>query len=209
MRERARLIATVAGLLVVLLLFFFFVIRPARSTLAETTERADAAESQTQALRLELERRQALQANEAELEAELAEIRGFVPRRHQIPNLIFQLQDVGNAAGVDFLDITPELPAPPPEGAILGQVQLQIRASGGYFAIQDFIRRIYNFDRALRIDVANLTVTGGEDDDDLELQATARIFFESPGTVAAPAPAAPPAAEDEDLDDEDTEDTEG
>lgn len=204
MRGRGRLIATIAGLLVVLLLFFFFVIRPARSTLAETTERADAAEDQTQVLQLELERRQALQANEAELEAELAEIRGFVPRRHQIPNLIFQIQDSGNAAGVDFLDITPELPAPPPEGAPLGQVQLSIRAGGGYFAIQDFIRRLYNFDRALRIDVATLTAAGQDDDDDLDLTATARIFFEAPGAV--PAPATTPAPEGEG---EETEDTEG
>lgn len=209
MRERTRLIVTIAGIVVALLALYFFMIRPARSTLAETAQRADAAEAQTQALRVELERRQALQANEAQLEAELAEMRGFVPRRHEIPNFILQMQDEANAAGVDFLDITPELPAPPPEGAALGQVQMDIRASGGYFSIQDFIRRIYNFDRALRIDVASLNIVGeeGEEDPDLDLVMTARIFFEAPGTVA---PAAPPPPEDEGTPEgEDEEGTDG
>jgi Tfp pilus assembly protein PilO len=188
MSGRARLILTGVAAFLVLLLFFFFFIRPARSELAELTLQADAEEATTQSLQVELQRLEALRDNAPQLRAELEEIRGFVPQRHQIPNLIFQVQDAADAAGVSFLDVTPELPAPPPEDASVAQVGVSIGAEGGYFAIQDFIRRLYNLDRALRIDVLDLAETG--EGDDLTLTISTRVFFELPGEVA-PAAAVP------------------
>lgn len=197
MSGRARLIAVIAAIVVVLLLFFFFVIRPARSELAETTAAADAAEEQTRILTVELQRLRALQQNEAQLLAELEELRGYVPRRNAVSSFILQVQDAAEAAGVEFVEITPGLPAPPPEAPEIAQVQLDIRAEGGYFAIQDFVRRLYSFERAFRVDVAGLTVSD-EEDDEISLQATGRIFFEAPeGAAAAVAPAPADETEEE------------
>lgn len=191
MSGRARLGLTIGGVLLVLLLFFMLIIRPARGELAELRLQAEAEEARTNTLQVELQRLQALRDNAPELEAELAEIRGYVPPRHQVPNFIFQVQDAANEAGVTFLDITPTLPAPPPEGASVAQVDVAIGATGGYFAIQDFMRRLYNLERALRIDVVGLSETGqGED---LSVTMSARIFFELPAEAPAAAPA--PAGE--------------
>jgi len=177
----------VAAALALLLLFYFFLIRPRRAELAEVRAQATSEEARTSTLQLELQRLQELQANAPKLEAELAEIRRYVPRNHETANFIFQVQDAANEAGVDFVTITPELPKPPPEGAALAQVRIAIASEGGYFAVQDFMRRLYNLDRALRIDV--LTMTGAADGTagtaaggvSLNMSITSRIFFELPG----------------------------
>lgn len=181
MTGRSRLIVAVAVSFLVLLLVFFFVIRPKRAELAEVRAQIEAEEQRTQSLQAELNRLRALQANEPQLRAELAELQQFVPRNHQIPNFIFQVQDASNQSGVSFLQITPELPKQPPEGAALAEVRITLGAQGGYFAIQDFIRRLYALDRALRIDV--LQMSGGEDDVQgvsISMTSTSRIFFDLP-----------------------------
>jgi len=201
MSARVRMILSLVGILVVLLAFFFLFIRPRQQELARVEESIVAEEARTQQLQTELARLRDLQANAPALQAELATIRGFVPEDDQVPNFIFLVQDAANEAGVDFVSITPELPKPPPEGAALAEIRAQIGAGGGYFAVQDFLRRLHALDRAVRID--NLTLTGTEDAETGEVRITmtsaARIFFELPaattGTVdpATGLPAAPPA----------------
>lgn len=181
MTPRTRLILSILGVLVILFAFFFFFIRPRQQNLAEVRADVEAEEARTLQLQAELERLQDLQANAPELEAELARIRGFVPQDDEVPNFIFLVQDAANAAGVDFVQITPELPKPPPEGAALAEVRAQIGAGGGYFAIQDFIRRLHNLDRAVRID--SLSLAGTEEatgEVTITMSSFVRIFFEAP-----------------------------
>ena len=186
MSARARLILSVLGVLVVLVGFFFLFIRPRQQELASTREDIEAEQARTTQLETELQRLQELQANAPELEAELAQIRAFVPRDDEVPNFIFLVQDAANAAGVDFVQITPELPKPPPEGAALAEIRTSLGAGGGYFAVQDFIRRLHQLDRAVRID--NLTFSGEETETgevDITFTGIARIFFEPPAPAAA------------------------
>lgn len=201
MSPRTRLILAILAVIAVLVAFFFFFIRPRQQTLSDVRADIESEEARTLQLEAELARLQDLQANAPELEAELSQIRGYVPQDDEVPNFIFLVQEAANSAGVDFVQITPELPKPPPEGAALAEVRIQLGAGGGYFAIQDFIRRVHNLDRAVRID--NLSMTGTENEDtgeiDIVLTATARIFFEAPAGAAGavdPAtgqPVVPPA----------------
>lgn len=188
MRGRRGLILSIVLGLLVLLVFWFVLVNPKRGELAEVKVQIEKENALTQQLTVELNRLQDLQANAAELQAELATIRGFVPLRPELANFIFQVQDASNSAGLDFVQITPELPKTPPEGAALAQVRATIVAKGGYFALQDFLRRLYNLDRALRVDTMAVTV------DSLELYGTrlsmtiaSRIFYELPATPAATA----------------------
>lgn len=207
MSPRARLIVSIVAVLLALILFFFFFVRPRQQKLDRVEAEIATEEARTTQLRSELARLQELQANAPKFEAELAKIRGYVPRDDEVPNFIFLVQDAANTAGVDFVQITPQLPKPPPEGAALAEIRAQIGAGGGYFAIQDFIRRLHGMDRAVRID--NLTLTGTEEETGevtVTLSATARIFFEAPGGGAtgavdpatglpvAPTPAPTPTA---------------
>ena len=200
MNPRTRLILAVLGVFVLLLAFFFFFIRPRQQALGTVRADIESEQARTLQLQAELGRLQDLQANAPELQAELARIRGFVPRDDEVPNFIFLVQDAANAAGVDFVQISPELPKPPPEGAALAEIRAQIGAGGGYFAVQDFIRRLHALDRATRID--NLTLAAVEDevgDTTLTMTSTVRIFFDVPGataidpTTGEPVPATTPA----------------
>lgn len=185
MSARARLILSVVAALVLLIAFFFFFIRPRQQELAEVREEIKQEEARTVQLQSELARLQDLQANAPALQAELAKIRGYVPRDDEVPNFIFLVQEAANQAGVDFVSITPELPKPPPEGAALAEIRAQVGAGGGYFAVQDFIRRLHALDRAVRID--NLTLSGEEEAGGatITMTSTARIFFEAPVAATA------------------------
>jgi Tfp pilus assembly protein PilO len=201
------------------LIFYMFFIKSRQSDLSDVRGKVASAESETAQLRIELQQLQQLQENAPELEAELQRIRQFVPTDHEVPNFIFQVQEAADESGVDFVQISPELPKTPaedPSGTTLAQVRVTIGANGGYFAVQDFMRRLYELDRALRIDTMTVATasssesgatTGGAATDSLTVQMTARIFFELPAgtvpggatgeTVPAPtetAPAATPGA---------------
>jgi Tfp pilus assembly protein PilO len=200
MNARNRMILAAAGALVVLLLAYFLLIKPRQSELTEVKALVESEESLTQQLTLDLQRLQELQRQEPQLRADLERIRQLIPEEYDIPNFMFQVDDAAKQAGVEFLQITPELPKTPPENAGVAEIRVAIGGEGGYFAIQDFIRRLYSLDRAVRIDVLSLSEQTGE----VAMTATARIFFEPPaGTVpgavpvtptTAPAPAATPAA---------------
>jgi Tfp pilus assembly protein PilO len=185
------MILTVVASALVLAAFFFLFIKPRQNELGEVKDDVEAEQTRTVQLRSELRRLQALQENAPELEAELARFREFVPRNHEVPNFIFLVQEAADEAGVDFVNITPELPKAPPEGAPVAEVRATIGAGGGYFSIQDFMRRLYDLDRALRVD--SVTMTGEEEETGettLTLDMISRVFFEPPGGIAAGAGAA-------------------
>lgn len=186
MRGRGRLILTIVGVLVLCLLAFFLFVSPQRSELAQVRTDVETAEAETLRLQAELRRRQGLQENAAQLEAQLSKIRELVPIKAEVPNFMFQVQDAANAAGLDFVQITPSLPQAPPEGAALAEVRMLIGAKGGYFSVQDFIRRLHALDRAVRLDNISLTGEVFEGAIRLTLNSNARVFFELPD----PAPVA-------------------
>lgn len=202
MNARTRLILAIVGAVLVVLLAYFLLIRPRQSELTEVKAEVAAEETRRIQLQADLDRLRALQQNEPELRADLDRIRALVPPEHEVPNFIFQVNQAANASGVEFVQITPELPKAPPEGAALAEVRITIGGNGGYFAIQDFVRRLYALDRAVRIDI--LTIGTEDQEPGATLTLTARIFFEVPGGVTttttpttapvAPAPAVSPPA---------------
>jgi Tfp pilus assembly protein PilO len=195
------IIAIVVGV-VVCLLFYVIAIRPRKTELSNVKGQIEAESAKTNQLQVQLHQLQELQKNAPSLNAELSKIRELVPQENEVPNFIFQVQEAANAAGVDFVEITPELPKTPPEGAPLAEVRATVGASGGYFAVQDFIRRLYDLDRAVRIDGLVLAQVG-PDEATVRFTSNTRIFFELPegaatgvtGTTTAPvAPAPAPTA---------------
>src|SRR5687768_10095714 len=141
------MILTIVGVVVVCALFFFFVIRGRQAELATVRANITAEEARSLQLTTELNRLKDLQKRASELEAELTRIRELVPIEHEVPNYIFMVQDVSVEAGVDFVSVVPELPKTPPEAAPLAQVRMEVSAKGGFFALQDFLRRMYALDR--------------------------------------------------------------
>jgi Tfp pilus assembly protein PilO len=188
MSARARMILTAVASVLVLVAFFFLFIKPRQNELGKVRDEVEQEEARTVSLRSELRRLQALQENAPELEAELARFRELVPRNHEVPNFIFLVQEAADEAGVDFVNIIPELPKAPPEGAPVAEVRATIGAGGGYFSVQDFLRRLYDLDRALRVDT--VTMSGREEETGettITLDMISRVFFEPPGGISGAA----------------------
>ena len=209
MSARARFILAIVAVVVVCAAFFFLAVRSKQQELKRVNEEIASEENRTIQLTTELQRLRDLQEQAPELQAELAEIRQFVPQRDDVANFIFLVNAAADQAGVDFVEISPELPKPPPEGAPLAEVRMTIAGEGGYFALQDFVRRLYDLDRALRIDGFTMTaqetpVTNVGGGFRINMTMTARMFYElptapgaavpgtAPGTTTAPAPAPAP-----------------
>ncbi|MGH2826606.1 MAG: type 4a pilus biogenesis protein PilO, partial [Actinomycetota bacterium] len=150
MKEHKKVILGSVGLVLVMALMFFFLINPRKGELAEAKEAVKAAETETVVLQTELTRLEGLQKNAPQLQAALDQIRELVPEDDNVSNFVFQTQQEADKAGLDFVSITPQLPKPPPEGAPLAEVKIDIGAKGTYFTIQDFIRRLTELDRAVR-----------------------------------------------------------
>jgi Tfp pilus assembly protein PilO len=192
---RNQTIMAVAGVLLALALLFLFFIRPRQADLAGVRTQIDQEEQQTQQLQTEVDRLRALQREAPQLQAALDRFLELVPQDDQVADFIFQVQSAASQAGVGFVQITPELPEQPPEGAALAEVRATVGAQGGFFAVQDFVRRLYDLDRAVRIDT--VTMTGVQDDQEaaengrIDVLLTTRVFFELPtGAAAGEAPAA-------------------
>jgi Tfp pilus assembly protein PilO len=191
MNQRARLILVIVAGALLCLAVYFLLVRSRQGELDTINESIAAETSRTAQLQVELERLQDLQRRAPELQAELDKFRGLVPANHEIANLMLLIDEAAKESGVTFADIVPELPKSPPEGAALAEVRMVIGSNGGYFALQDFIRRLYDLDRALRID--NIAMSGTEDETgaSIDLQVTARVFFDlagATGTATTPPP---------------------
>jgi Tfp pilus assembly protein PilO len=186
------MILAIVGALIVCALFFFLFIRSRQGELREVRETITAEEDRAIQLTAELNRLKDLQRRAPELQAELTKIRELVPIEHELPNYIFLVQDAATEAGVDFVALAPELPKAPPEGAPLAEVRMAIDVNGGFFSIQDFLRRVYAVDRATRID--NLSLGIDEEGGGLVLSMSTRIFFELPAAPDAATGADPNVA---------------
>lgn len=193
MSGRTRMILAIVGVLAVSALTYFLFVNPQRGELADVNSQIEAEEARSASLNAELQRLKQLQENEPALRADLEQIRSYVPLRPELANFIFQVQDAANAAGLDFVQITPDLPRQPPEGATLAQVRATIGANGGYFALQDFLRRLYNMDRALRVDTVDIGVQTSETTGArLTMTIASRIFYELPPVRSGTASTTPP-----------------
>ena len=163
MNQRTRIILAGVAAFFVCLLFFFFFIRPRQGALGDVNASIDAALNEQQSLEQQLDQLEALRDQAPQMNALLDEIRGYVPKNNETANFILQVQEAANLAGIEVLQLTPELPKQPPEGAPLAEIRFTIRARGGYFGLQDFVRRMYDLDRALRIDTLSLSRSEGEE----------------------------------------------
>jgi Tfp pilus assembly protein PilO len=195
---RNQMVLAMVGVALVLLLLFVFFIRPRQGELADVRAQVDQEQQRTQQLQADVTRLRALSRQAPQLQATLDKFRELVPENDEVADFIFQVQSAANQAGVGFVQITPELPKQPPEGAPLAEVRATVGAQGGYYAVQDFVRRLYDLDRALRVDT--VTMTGVEDEEEaaahgrIDVQLVTRVFFELPeGAASAPATATVPA----------------
>lgn len=190
---RRRVLIFILALIVVLVGYYFLAFSPQSDRIEQATADADAAEAQVQKLKIELARRQELQARAPQLREQAKTLDDAMPNDPQLAQFILQVQDSANISGIEWLSVNPTPPAAGTSGFQV--VALTMNVEGGYFQMQDFLVRLETLSRAVRIDGLNLAPAGstqGRGSPKLTAALTMKLFVAAPPPPASAPP--PPAA---------------
>lgn len=188
---RRRVLIFVLVLIVVLIGYYFLAFSPQSDRIELARTDADAAEAQVQKLKIELARRQELQARAPELREQAKTLDDAMPNDPQLAQFILQVQDSANTSGIEWLSVNP---TPPAAGAAgFNVVALTMNVEGGYFQVQDFLVRLETLSRAVKIDALNLapggTAAQGRGSPKLSAALTMKLFVAVPQATASTPPA--------------------
>lgn len=140
--------------------WFALAFRPAHSRLGELRQEVERSRTEVSALEERLQRLIALQRNENSIRDEAERMSAALPTDPAVSDFILRVQDAANAAGIDFLTITPSLPAVPagvataqpaaaPNDAELTPEQREAQAKAQAQAAADPVNRL----RAIEVQV--------------------------------------------------------
>jgi Tfp pilus assembly protein PilO len=184
---RRNVVIFLLALVAITALFFVFVYRPQAARISEVSKSADAEKARAQSLRVELSRLKALERQAPQLREEAAKFDQAIPGDPQLAQFILQIQDAANASGIDWISVNP---APPTAGQTptVQDVNVGMNVTGGYFQVQDFLVRMENLARAVKLLTLNLGGgTGGLP------SLTATVSMKTFVSVPAPPPSPSPA----------------
>jgi Tfp pilus assembly protein PilO len=147
-----------------------------------------------------LNRRQSAKAQSAANEVELMALANRIPESPQLPSVIIELQDVANASGLSFeqISVGDLLPGRAEEGQEprYSAVPITIILHGRWADITDYFHRIDRLDRGVRVVNSTFQYVAPTDEDPSYVQASAAIevYVINPD---APEPEPTPAPSDE------------
>jgi type IV pilus assembly protein PilO len=193
MGRRAVVVGGVAALLV-LVLWWLLLWSPQRSDIADAKDRRETAEQQVSQLRVTLSRLQELKRSEALKRSQIEALRVAVPDQPNLAQFILDANEAADRAGIDFLSVTPAVPAAG-TGNAPASINLAMSITGGYFQVLDFVNRLTDLPRVVVID--NLSLNAGEGGT-MSVSITARMFSATAppaaGGTAGPTTTTPAAA---------------
>ncbi len=232
MSMKKRFVSLALASALVTLGWFVFAFRPAQSRLGALNDDVEMTRQEVATLQAKLENLLQLQRNAPEVRARADRMAKALPKdQPRVQDVILQIQDAANSAGIDFLTITPSIPAVPPEAAAaattpttpatgqgasapaptatpdpaaaaaaaaaraadpiakLRSIDMQIKAEGAFFEMENFVLRLEQLARAMRIDDLALTANDQGGGTRINGAMKVRIFMLAPqAAVAAPAP---------------------
>lgn len=184
MTRRMMAIAIGAGLLV-LVLWYFMLWKPQQNSISDAKDRRQTAEDQAAQLRVTLSRLEELRRGAALTQSRIEQLRVAVPEQPNLAQLILDVNDAANRAGIEFMSITPS----PPTAAAAGgasAINLSLSLTGGYFQVIDFVNRLTALPRVIVIDTISLG--GSQPSGGLSVSITGRAFTTATATSPGLAP---------------------
>jgi Tfp pilus assembly protein PilO len=138
---------------------FVVLVMPQFKKLADLGTQLQTAEQESQAAKTLLEQRVTVKNQAAATAASLLRLTNGVPENPELPSLIIELQDTAYASGVSLRQITP---APPSvvEGASYVTIPLGMEAYGTWADTVDFLQRLLEMGRAVRVVGFNSSLLG-------------------------------------------------
>lgn len=189
-----KMLAAIALMVVVAVAFVALVIVPKVAQMSALDADLQAAKDEVAQTQTLLNQLQQAKANAAVTQAGLLQLTNQFPENPELPSLIIELQDVSNAAGTRFTSVAPQTPAPVVGQAYI-ELPIQVKVSGKWGDILDYMRRIGRMTRAIRVtDVALVPAAASTSATDttppvLSADISMRAYV-MPASTAAPAPPA-------------------
>jgi len=146
---RDQIILAVVVAVLILLGFGILVVRPQFSRIAELRAQQQEEQKKKQNAVATLQRLQEAKKEAAETESKLIEIGKSMPEDPQIASLLVEIQDTANEAGIDFVSIKPD-ELQQQKGYT--KIPLKIHITGSFFDLVDFLYRLKDLKREIRVD---------------------------------------------------------
>ncbi|MGV8082443.1 MAG: type 4a pilus biogenesis protein PilO [Coriobacteriia bacterium] len=165
---KARVVLLIVGLAVLLVALGLLLILPKTGQLNDLASQEQAAEQQVALAKTKLAQRQAIKNRAADTNAKWMELASLVPSTSDMPSLIINLQDAAFSSGVQLIGVTPSSPASPTVESNTGSatastattgtpepgytiIPVQVEILGTWADTVNYIQRIQNFSRGLRV----------------------------------------------------------
>ena len=147
--------------LVVLAAGWFLLISPQRQKVADLQAQVDQQESTNDSTRSQIASLQALSAQLPEQRAKLAAVKGKVPDQPQLPELVRLLSAAAAESGVELTDITPTAPAAITGADGVSGIDVALKVSGSYVAIEQYQLALEALSRAFLVSGVQVADGGG------------------------------------------------
>lgn len=185
------IIVTIIAVVVLSVAFFFLVEKPRLDSIASIRKQQEEALKMQQTARLTLARLQAAKKESAEIEAKLIRLSKKMPEDPELASLIVEIQELATESGMELVSIKPTEPV---QAADFSELKLEINMSGYFFDTVDFLYRLDNFSREVKV-LSLVLAKGSKELPHLNVALQANAFVLVTGQPAAPAPAALPPAQ--------------
>lgn len=135
--------------------YYLLAWQPQARKLADLENQKLAEETKIKTSRTTLEVLEQKKKDAANVEAELIRIRNKMPIRAELPDLIVQLQDIANDAGVNLVSVKPGQLTSKGD---FNELQINVSVEGSYISLVDFLKRIEKAQRMLKTSTIDIKV---------------------------------------------------
>jgi Tfp pilus assembly protein PilO len=160
-QRKPLMVAAALACLVVLAAGWFLLISPKRQQVADLKAQVAEQESTNDSTRSQIASLQALSAQLPAQRAKLAAMQGKVPGEPMLPELVRLLSAAADESGVELSGITPTAPAPIDGAAGLSGIDVSLKVSGSYVAIEQYQLALEGLSRAFLVSGLQVADGGG------------------------------------------------
>lgn len=200
---RTQIIIAIAVIAALAVAFIVLGIVPLLTAASEVDAQIEQANASLTAAEATLARRQSAKAQSAQNEVELMRIANQVPDTPLLPSVIIELQDVANAAGLEFPqitvgDLTPGQAADGAETSDYSAIPLTAVVRGEWADIIEYCRKLYELNRGVRITSSSHIYVPATETSEAYVQATIELEVyvmaaaETPSTSDGASPSTEP-----------------
>lgn len=177
-------ILILVGILVLMLVAFFMLVwKPQSERIADLENQRTAEETKLQTAKTTLAMLEEKKRSAASVEADLVKIKKQIPTEADLPDIVDQLQDIANDAGVGLVSIKPGTLAAKGD---FSELQVNIIIEGSYVSLIDFLRRVETAQRTFKTSTIDLKV---KQYPDLTMNAALSAFVMGSGESSTTVPA--------------------